>query len=211
MHTVIFSGGTIHKTSFLLHAIASADYVIAVDQGILRAEEMHLLPHVLIGDLDSARYEVVEKARKKGIEIIAFPNQKDETDTELAILHAVEKGATEITIVGGNDGDRFDHILANILLPIITKVPIRFINGNQSTMLLKGPASIEIQGKRNDLLSLIPITADANGITTENLFYPLTNGTLTFGKARGVSNVFTRQKIQVKFHQGLLFVIHTSV
>ena len=39
---------------------------------------------------------------------------KDESDTELAVLAAIELGAREIVVVGALGGRRLDHALANL-------------------------------------------------------------------------------------------------
>ena len=49
----------------------------------------------------------------------------------------------------------------------------------------------------------------AEGIRTENLYYPLKNETLRFGPARGISNVLTSSEARVWLEAGLLLVVHT--
>ena len=41
---------------------------------------------------------------------------KDESDMELAVLEAVRRGATRITVLGALGGPRVDHALANVWL-----------------------------------------------------------------------------------------------
>ncbi|HSX40078.1 MAG TPA: hypothetical protein VLF68_00535, partial [Candidatus Saccharimonadales bacterium] len=66
-------------------------------------------------------------------------------------------------------------------------------------------------GKKGDLLSLIPLSGKATGMHTKNLYYPLKNETLYLGKSRGVSNVFTKSRVEVRIKSGLLLVVYTSV
>jgi thiamine pyrophosphokinase len=54
----------------------------------------------------------------------------------------------------------------------------------------------------------LPLTADAVGIYTEGLEYPLQDGVLKFGAARGVSNVLLASKGRVRLADGLLLVVH---
>ena len=53
------------------------------------------------------------------------------------------------------------------------------------------------------------IAGDATGIVTSGLEYPLRNETLSFGPARGMSNVLTEREAHIKFATGLLLVIYT--
>ena len=55
--------------------------------------------------------------------------------------------------------------------------------------------------------SLIPLTGAAHGITTEGLHYPLRDATLSFERARGVSNVLLAPPGCVSVREGLLLVV----
>ena len=72
-----------------------------------------LNPDVLIGDLDSASESEVEKVRPAQGQVIQYPVHKDETDLELAVLAAIQRGYREILILGALGG-RLDMTLANI-------------------------------------------------------------------------------------------------
>lgn len=136
--------------------------------------------------------------------------EKNETDTELAVQTALERGATHITLLGGLGGARFDHTVANILLLAGYETPIYLIDGPSTCWLLRGPGSTDISGQKGDLLSLFPLTQDATGIHTEGLYYPLHGETLSFGKPRGVSNELIQEQARVALEHGLLLVIHTN-
>ena len=94
-------------------------------------------------------------------------------------------------------GGRVDHMLANVLLlarPDLAGRDVMLVEGNQVLRALRGtgaaPGLLELAGAPGDLLTLLPIGGDAEGITTEGLRYPLRDETLFLGQARGVSNVF---------------------
>ncbi len=65
-----------------------------------------------------------------------------------------------------------------------------------------------IRGQRGDTLSLLPLSGDVAGIHTEGLEYPLRDGTLSFGAARGVSNVLTEAEARVRVGSGFLLAVH---
>jgi thiamine pyrophosphokinase len=212
MHIVIFAGGTLRPGKAVSTAIASADLILAADSGAATALQYGITPAIVVGDLDSLGTLPLQQLQEQGSEIIQAPTEKDETDTELAIDSAIERGATRITLLGALGGPRFDHTMANVmLLAGYEKVPIQIVDGPTICWLLRGPGSSSIVGHPGDLLSLIPFTSEAIGIRTDGLYYALHGETLHFGKPRGVSNVLTGEQAEVSLKQGLLLVIHTDV
>ena len=73
-----------------------------------------------------------------------------------------------------------------------------------------GLARHQIDGASGDTVSLIPLSSEAEGITTRGLRYPLADETLRLGPARGISNVLLSDEATVKFAGGLLLLVHTS-
>ncbi len=211
MHVVIFAGGTVQAGTRVTTALAQADLILAADSGAETALAYGYVPAIVVGDFDSLRMSSAE-LEARGCQLIRAAVEKNETDTELAINVALERGASEITLLGAIGGARFDHTMANILLLAgVEAVPMRIIDGPMTCWLLRGPATASITGKQGDLLSLLPLTAEANGVYTENLYYPLHGETLHFGKPRGVSNVLNDSHAQVALASGMVLVIHTDV
>ena len=210
MHVVIFAGGTVQPGTRVNAALSSADLIIAADSGAETALQYGHVPVVVVGDFDSLSIDTAE-LEAKGSTLVRAAVEKDETDTELAIQVALEHGATDITLLGAIGGARFDHTMANILLLAgIETVPMRIVDGPMMCWLLRGPGSSTITGQNGDLLSLFPLTGEATGVRTRNLYYPLNGETLRFGKPRGVSNVLTSEHAEVSLEEGMLLVIHTS-
>jgi thiamine pyrophosphokinase len=211
----IFLNGDLQRGPAVLHTLREAEHaprrlIIAADGGIRHIYETALRPDVVIGDMDSAPPQLLARARHEGAEVIPYPAEKDETDFELALLLAAQRGATRIRVIAAS-GDRLDQTLANVLLlahPALAHCDSRLVSGGQTTWLAR-PGAFEIHGKVGDTLSLIPLYHDAEGIFTEGLAYPLHGETLRFGPARGVSNALTAPTAHVRLTAGLLLVIHT--
>lgn len=211
MHVVIFAGGTIRPGKAVQAAIDSADLVIAADRGAASALQHGCQPAIIVGDFDSLDDLPLQTLKERGCEIIQAAVEKDETDAELAIRVAIERGASEITLLGALGGARIDHTIANILLLIdFETTPIRIADGPAVCWLLRGPGHSTIEGHAGDLLSLFPLAGDAAGVSTTGLYYPLHNDTLRFGRPRGVSNALTSDQAVVSLEQGLLLIIHTD-
>jgi len=212
MHIVIFAGGSVRAGKAVDAVIAQADRIIAADGGAAAALRYGRVPAAVVGDFDSLDDRVQQQLREQGSQFIQAAVEKNETDTELALQVAIEQGASVITLLGAIGGARFDHTMANILLlASVETIPLRIIDGPSSCWLLRGPGHSIIQGHTGDLLSLLPLTSEATGVRTTDLYYPLHGETLSFGKPRGVSNVLTGEHAGVYLEQGLLLVIHTDV
>ncbi len=210
MHFLIFTGGDLEKGRAVEKALASFDKVIAVDSGASHCISYSLAPDFVVGDFDSIDEKTLAHVKSSEAKILNYPQEKDETDTHIAIRIAVEQGAKKISVLGGVAGDRIDHMLANILLPIQYTVPTYFVNEKTTLWLSKGPTTEEITGNKEDLLSLVPFSETVEGIQTRGLKYALENESLFLGKTRGVSNVFQEEIVKVTWKKGLLLIVHTS-
>ncbi len=206
MRAVIFANGRLSQPLHLL----PDDYLIAANGGTHHCLSLGLLPHVVIGDLDSLGAHHVEHLRAAGVTFLEYPARKDYTDLELALGYAQTLGVERILIVAAL-GERWDQTLANVLLPAAQQgPPVSLVDDRQEIHYLRGPSELRLEGRPGDTLSLIPLTGAAEGIHTEGLEYPLHDETLLFGSTRGVSNVFLAEQARVTLRSGLLacVVIH---
>ena len=108
---IIFTGGQRPSQRIvkrLIETEAQGALFIAADSGLDAAESTGIKPDWIIGDMDSlgdsSRLAAFPKER-----VIRHEKDKDYTDTELAFMFAVEKGAADIWIIGGGGG-RIDHL-----------------------------------------------------------------------------------------------------
>jgi thiamine pyrophosphokinase len=186
------------------------DRVICADGGAQHALALGLAPDVVIGDLDSLDDDLQARLEGEGCQVLVHPTRKDETDLELALRYAIDRGVEEILILGALGG-RIDQTLANVLLlalPELEGIKTRIVAGDQEMFLIRGQALIE--GQVGDTVSLLPIAGDVTGITTKGLEYPLQHGALKFRSTLGVSNVLMAPVARVQVERGLLLCVHIS-
>ncbi|GER91033.1 thiamine pyrophosphokinase [Dictyobacter vulcani] len=211
MHIVIFAGGALRSGPKVQAVLQAADLIIAADSGAATALDYGYIPAVILGDCDSLSPKLLEELQQKGSQLIRASVHKDETDTELALLEARQRGASIITILGAFGGSRIEHGLANIfLLTSFQDIPVRIVDGPSTCWLLSGPASDTISGQTGDFVSLFPMTAEVTAITTTNLAYALKGEILRFGTPRGISNELLEPQASISIEHGLLLLIHTS-
>lgn len=207
MKAVIFANGTIDNSD---SAISGNDLIIAADGGTQHCLSLGITPDVVIGDLDSLTTDNINELQIADVEIIRYPAKKDQTDLELALKLAIDRGADEIVVFGAMGG-RWDMSIANILLPAeqnLSNATIRIIDGHHEIMLLRAGKEMIFHGKKGDIFSLIPLGRDALGITTIGLEYPLKDDLLRLGSSRGISNLFIENSATVSLKQGLLLCVH---
>lgn len=197
MRALIIGNGDIKNYDNIMRKIGRTDLIICADGGYNHAKKMGITPDVLIGDLDSAiGYENIKNR-------VEYPTRKDFTDGELAVMYAEEHGCDSVVMVGMT-GDRLDHTFADIMLLNKCKDGV-VIDDNNAIYLLRD--RLIINGRSGQTLSIIPVTADARGISTSGLEYPLDNETLYFSSTRGISNVMTADICEITIKEGLALVV----
>lgn len=187
------------------------DFIVAVDGGANHLYNVEILPDVIVGDLDSISDEVKDFFFRRGVEFKKYPSKKNETDSELAIISAVDNGCKKIDLLASLGG-RIDHQLANVnLLHYIHKrgCKARILNDYEEMYIVENE-DIYINGNKDDNISIIPAIGDAIGVTLENLEYPLHNFDLEFASPRGISNVMLSDCCKVSVRKGCLIVVKTS-
>jgi len=213
MRAIIFVNGDLGDPAVARAQLRPGDFIICADGGTHHALALGVRPHAVVGDLDSLDDEDRETLAVSGCELLAHPARKDETDMELALVYAVERGATEVVILGALGG-RLDQSLANVLLlahPALAGVEARIVAGSDTVLVVRGGEERVLRGAVGDTVSLLPLGGDVTGIITTGLEYPLRDGILRFALARGISNVMTAAEARVRVGNGILLVIHTVV
>ena len=211
MKTVVVAAGTLDVAD--ARWLDAADVVIAADGGATSLDAWGRRPDRLIGDLDSVDAALVDQLARDGTIVERHPVDKEASDTELAIDAAFAEGATSVTVIGAVGGDRLDHELANMLLladPRFTSRDLRAVQGSTVVRALHGPASAGLDGRLDDLVTLLPLGGDAHGVTTDGLRWPLDAATLRMGRSRGLSNEVVRPGGSVRIARGALLIIESS-
>lgn len=217
MHVLVVADGDVPDHARLDAAWPAWDtgisLVVAADGGAGHAERIGRRPDLVIGDGDSLDPGDAARFRAAGVEVRLVPADKDESDTELALLAALERGADRITVLGAFGGPRLDHALANVALlghPELVGVRVVLLDGRSRVRLLTAPGRLELGGRLGDLVTLLPFGTDAHGVTTQGLRYPLADDVLRAGPARGLSNVLIEHPASVTLRAGRLLVVETA-
>ncbi|HAX69750.1 MAG TPA: thiamine diphosphokinase, partial [Anaerolineae bacterium] len=113
MRIIIFANGNLPYPERARTLIHPDDFILCADGGTRHALALGLNPNVIVGDMDSLP-ENFSPSTFNG-KIVLFPKDKNETDLELAINHALTLNPSQILILAALGG-RMDQTLANIAL-----------------------------------------------------------------------------------------------
>lgn len=207
---MILANGQLSHPDQVRSLAREADLLLAADGGTHHALGLGLPLDLVVGDLDSLSEADRQTLEAAGTILLQHPTAKDETDLELALVQAVQRGADDILVCTALGG-RTDQTLANVLLLALPELVGRrcaIVEGPEAVFLIRG--EVEMAGEPGDVLSLIPIGGDCHDIWTEGLEYPLAGDSLLLARARGISNVLTAPRARIRVGRGLLLAVHRA-
>jgi len=181
----VLLAGDIAPTARLAAQIAGTR-IIAADSGMRHAAALRVVPELWLGDFDSASDPLL--AAHVDVPRLVFPAAKSMTDGELAIVEALQRGATGLVLVGGFGG-RTDHAMAHIQLAIRLAqkgVQTLITSGEEEGYpLLPGERTIDLPpGSR---FSVVPVT-DLPALTLTGVRWPLDRRFVPAGSTLTISN-----------------------
>jgi thiamine pyrophosphokinase len=185
------------EAPIMLPNLSNYALICATDGAYHYLAENNIVPDLVCGDLDSSQ-EI-----PKNIEVIHTPNQ-DYTDFDKTLQILLEKGFTEIDVFGAS-GKEQDHFLGNLHTAIQFKGKLNLTFFDNYSRYFLADKSTEISDCKDKIVSLVPFPKATN-ITTEGLQYPLKNEDLIFGKRIGTRNKAIKNKVEITFKSGELFI-----
>lgn len=207
---IIFANGDLPNLEKARALLRDDDFIIAADGGTRHALALGKTPNVIIGDLDSATFDL-RPLIDKGTQVIRFSHDKNETDLELAIQHALTLNPEQVIILAALGG-RLDQTLGNIALisdPQLVTRNVYLDDGIEEVFFCYDQC--EIHGAAGDIVSLIPWQGEVTGVRTTDLKWPLRDETLFPNKTRGISNEMLGDKAAVQIQSGFLLVVHRRI
>lgn len=215
---IIIAGGRVDLYSLngILERHLEDSKVIAVDKGLEVCNKIGIVPDVIVGDFDSASSIVVgvyrKMARKQAsIQFVDLDTHKDLTDTHVAILHAIDAGATDIYIAGVT-GTRMDHTMANIgLLKVCAdrKVSAYIVDDHNVITMINTDAYInKIDGF--EYISFIPYGGAVKDVTLEGFEYTVEHYQFEIGDSRGISNKLISENAHISMAEGYMIVNYSK-
>jgi len=202
---IIFTGGEAPDTHFiknLLDSLSQTDtLIIAADSGLIAAQDADIKPDWVIGDMDSldtqSRLAALPPER-----IIRLQHDKDFSDTEMAFSLAVEKGCSQIWIIGGGGG-RIDHLFGIRSLFERELFPNRWITDTADIYCIYAGNKEQF---KNGIVSVFPLGEGPWEAQSEGLKWPLKGLKWNRGFF-GLSNVAVNGEFSISAIKGRFMVI----
>ena len=177
-------------------------FVIAADSGLLRALALGVSPDLVVGDMDSIP-DLGLLSQFPAEKIVKFPEEKDETDTEIGMRFMREKGIERITIVGGGAG-RLAHLLGILMLFQRENEPHRWITAKEEVTVVQ--SFCRFDGCLGQIFSFFPLTESIDKMHSTGLKWPLDGLIWRAGQA-GISNIAIENVVTVAIEKGKLLSI----
>ena len=178
----------------------------ALDRGADACRAAGVVPTRILGDFDSVSDGAREWAERMGARADRYCPDKDDTDFQLAL-----RLLSGDVVVTGCWGGRFDHAFSNVFSSLgAMERGVRvlwFADEREVLFPLWGPAKLELDFESPpSVLSLLSLTASCEGVSIENVKWPLDDVELAQGSPREISNVPLGRLVGVEVRSGVLGV-----
>ena len=187
-------------------SIPTAEKYIGVDKGALTLARNGKRMLLAIGDFDSVEESDLAYIKEYSDTLIQLNPIKDDTDSEAAVMYAIQKGYQKIHLYGGLGG-RLDHAMINLRL--VSRFPeIVYLHDQNNFIfsLAEGVHSID----KCDYTYISFFTEDEATISLEGLKYPLDKQQLTNKDTYTTSNEILEDRGIVTVHAGKVTVIQSK-
>ena len=201
----IITGGDCGNIS----GISGSEYIIACDKGLQYALKSSLVPDIIIGDFDSIDGSVDLSLFEN---VVRYPKEKDDTDTLLAIKHALSEGFRTIEIYGAFGG-RMDHFIANIQACAYAadRGALCLLRSDDELAYVFRDASVEIEKAEGFSFSMFSLSDRCLGVSVTDMKYPADGIALENTFPVGISNEFLGERTIVSVESGILMVMQSRM
>ncbi|HCS30950.1 MAG: thiamine diphosphokinase [Enterococcus italicus] len=189
------------------------DYTIGVDRGALFLLEEQSPLNAAIGDFDSLSLAELKRVKEKADSIEQSKPEKDDTDTQLGLLHAIQRYPEATIDMIGLTGGRIDHFLANLWLvleprfqPYAMNISLRD-RTNTIRFYLPGTYTIEKETGMKYLayccltpMEQLTLTESKYTLDKQKIDYPISYA----------SNEFLTNQASFSFSDGVMAVIQSK-
>ena len=194
---LIIANGESCSSELLGQLLEWSPIVIVLDSAITRVLELGIKVDVLLGDFDRNFNAEKYKDSQYPIEIVYTPNH-NKTDLEKAFDYLIERKIPAVNVVWAT-GRRADHTITNVTNIVRYQNELKIVILDDYSKIFQLPKKFQKRYPAKTILSLIPI-GSVDGISSENLEYPLENDTLTIGYRTGSSNSVLKDGIVTITH-----------
>ncbi len=201
---LIIANGESCSDELLGQLLEWSPIVIVLDSAIDRVLARNIKIDVHLGDFDNGIDEN-HRNMQFPMEVVHTPDQ-NKTDLEKAFDYIIERKIPAVNVVWAT-GRRTDHTMTNLTNIVRYQNQLKIVVLDDYSKVFLLPKRFQKWYPANTVLSLIPV-GEVKNITSQNLFYPLENDTLTLGYRTGSSNHAASDGIvRIDYEQGDLLLM----
>ncbi|WP_431029436.1 thiamine diphosphokinase [Lysinibacillus sp. LZ02] len=208
MIVAICAGGPIREVAFNINV----DKWIGVDRGAYYLIEQGIVPDAIVGDFDSVSEEEFVRISAVVTHVEAFQSEKDETDTDLALMRAIEFTPSEVLLTGVTGG-RLDHqeaALRSLYRMQLAYPHIQFkVMNTHNELHFLTPGRHKLEKTVHPYLSFFAYGEDVCEVTLRGVKYETTNETITQATSRFTSNEILLDDAYITFSSGICLVVRS--
>lgn len=201
MRAIVLVGGNLGDV--VASDLPQHEFLVAADSGLHHARTLGVSVDLLIGDLDS-----VDPAVIGDTPVWQHPIDKDASDTELAVECAINEGATEVILVGG-EGGRLDHFLAiafGMCRDEWAATSITAIIGRSRLYVMR--SAVELDGVPGQYVSQFAVGGDVRDLHITGLRWSGHFDLVRRGSTQHLSNEFSEDHCVLRIGSGTMLVVH---
>ncbi|MFC4409258.1 thiamine diphosphokinase [Chungangia koreensis] len=183
---------------------------IGADRGSIHLLTKGITPDHIVGDFDSVNQKEWTTLRERVSSIEKLPVEKDETDTEAAVRHAVEYKPEKL-ILTGVTGGRIDHFLSalHLMLRVQKRFPRMEVlirdQGNEMHFLF--PGVHQLTSNSYKYISFFSFGEVVEDVTLRGFKYEIEHECIKQGMTKFTSNEFASDVCTISFSSGICLVI----
>ncbi|QPB42298.1 thiamine diphosphokinase [Rodentibacter haemolyticus] len=191
---------------------AQFDYFVGVDRGALFLLQQSLPLNMAVGDFDSVSAVEFEGVLQQAEKLVQAPEEKNDTDLELAIsaiFHCYPQAKVQIF---GALGGRLDHQMSNLFLvanPEIAPFMSQIELIDSQNHILFRPAGKHLLSPISQMHYIGFMPMQDGALTIRYAKYPLNENNYFIKPCYG-SNEFIKDTIEIELESGYVLVIYSK-
>ncbi|MCC7228863.1 MAG: thiamine diphosphokinase [Fimbriimonadaceae bacterium] len=178
----------------------SADEVIAADGAANRLIRAGVVPHVIIGDLDS-----LDPNLKSAGQTIVEDLDQETTDCDKLLDFVANRHPRTPLFLIGMEGDRFDHVLSSLHSVVRSNHPIHLVLRDGIGFLVRPHRPVSFATQPAQIVSIVPILPCQGLMATGLRWTP--DPQIAPGGSTSASNEATDTHATVDLDDGVALVI----
>jgi len=201
---VILCDGPAPPSDLIAYWLHGAEMFICTDAAGHPYTQLPCPPDVVIGDFDSLTGRIIEG--RDGPRYLQVSDQHT-TDSEKALLYAVDQGFTEAVLLGAT-GWYLDHTLFNVHLleRFADRLDICLAGYKADTIRLGAGSHVSWELQPGTRFSVLPLAGEVKNVTVEGAEFPILAETLVPGGRATIGNRVEMSPLLISVGAGSLMV-----